>query len=63
LDAVERQAQEINHRSPRVLAAIAERLQLDESAVVRECANCDFTTRYTPSWVAQLRGDTALRAG
>jgi transcriptional regulator with XRE-family HTH domain len=63
LDAVERQAQEIHRRSPRVVAAIAERLQLDQQAVLRECANCDFTTRYTPSWVAQLRGGTALRAG
>jgi helix-turn-helix protein len=63
LDAVERQAQEIGRRSPRVLAAIAERLHLDVPAVLRECASCDFTTRYAPSWVARLRGGAAARAG
>ncbi len=63
LDAVERQAQEIGRRSPRVLAAIADRLHLDVPAVLRECASCDFTTRYAPSWVAKLRGGAAARAG
>jgi hypothetical protein len=56
LDAVERQAQELNRRSPRVLAAIADRLQLDVPAVLRECASCNFAIRFAPSWVAQLRG-------
>lgn len=63
LDAVERQAQEIGAGSPRVVAAIAERLQLDVPAVLRECASCNFTTRFAPSWVDRLRGDTAARAG
>jgi len=63
LDAVERQAQEISRHSPRVLAAISERLQLDEPAVLRECARCDFTTRFAPSWVTQLRGHSGGRLG
>ena len=63
LDAVERQAQEINRRSPRVVAAIADRLQLDVAAVLRECASCNFAIRFAPSWVAQLRGGSAARAG
>jgi DNA-binding Xre family transcriptional regulator len=56
LDAVQRQAQEISRRSPRLLALIAERLQLDVPTILQELSRCDFTTRFAPSWVAQLRG-------
>jgi hypothetical protein len=63
LDAVDQQAQEISRRSPRVVAAIAERLQLDVPAVLRECASCNFAIRFAPSWVAQLRGGSGARAG
>jgi DNA-binding Xre family transcriptional regulator len=55
LDAVQRQAQEIAQRSPRVLALIADRLHMDVPAILHECARCDFTTRFAPSWVARLR--------
>ncbi len=53
LDALEQQGRDIARRSPRVLTAIAERLQLDVATVLGECAKCDFTTRLTPSWVAR----------
>jgi len=62
LDAVERRAQELDLDAP-VMAAIARRLQLDVPTVLREFASCSYTTRFAPSWVAQLRGGAAARAG
>ena len=62
LDAVERRAQELDRDAP-VMAAIADRLQLDVPAVLREFASCSYTTRFASSWVAQLRDGAAAPAG